>query len=63
MDEAIFLVSEDEAGVQGFTCVNHQTGYVWRSSSLMRRRGAGTERRSLMRQWLDCGPQGIVNRS
>ena len=29
MDEAIFLVSEDEAGVQGFTCVNHQTGHVW----------------------------------
>jgi GNAT superfamily N-acetyltransferase len=29
MDEAIFLVCEDEAGVQGFTCVNHQTGYVW----------------------------------
>ena len=29
MDEAIFLVSEDEVGVQGFTCVNHQTGYVW----------------------------------
>lgn len=29
MDEAIFLVSEDEAGVQGFACVNHQTGYVW----------------------------------
>jgi len=29
MDEAIFLVSEDEAGVQGFICVNHQTGYVW----------------------------------
>ena len=29
MDEAIFLVSEDETGVQGFTCVNHQTGYVW----------------------------------
>jgi GNAT superfamily N-acetyltransferase len=28
--EAIFLVSEDEAGVvQGFTCVNHQTAYVW----------------------------------
>ena len=27
--EAIFLVSEDEGGVQGFTCVNHQTGYVW----------------------------------
>lgn len=29
MDEAIFLVSEDETGVQGFTCVNHQIGYVW----------------------------------
>jgi GNAT superfamily N-acetyltransferase len=26
---AIFLVSEDDAGVQGFTCVNPQTGYVW----------------------------------
>jgi hypothetical protein len=22
-------VSEDEAGIQGFTCANHQTGYVW----------------------------------
>ncbi len=29
MAEAIFLVSEDETGVQGFTCANHQTGYVW----------------------------------
>jgi len=29
MDEAIFLVSEDAAGAQGFTCMNHQTGYVW----------------------------------
>jgi len=29
MDMAIFLVSEDDDGVQGFTCVNHQTGYVW----------------------------------
>ena len=28
MDEAIFLVSEDE-DVQGFVCANHQTGYVW----------------------------------
>ena len=27
--EAIFLVSEDEMGVQGFACANHQTGYVW----------------------------------
>jgi GNAT superfamily N-acetyltransferase len=24
-----FLVSEDETNVQGFTCANHQTGYVW----------------------------------
>src|SRR5208337_207330 len=29
LDEAIFLVSEDEAGVRGFACANHQTGYVW----------------------------------
>ena len=29
MDEAIFLVSEDEEGVQGFACANPQTGYVW----------------------------------
>ena len=29
MAEAIFLVSEDADGVQGFCCVNHQTGYVW----------------------------------
>jgi GNAT superfamily N-acetyltransferase len=29
MDEAIFLVSEDGTNVQGFTCANHQTAYVW----------------------------------
>jgi GNAT superfamily N-acetyltransferase len=29
VDEAIFLVSEDDAGLQGFVCANHQTGYVW----------------------------------
>ncbi len=29
LDQAIFLVSEDAEAVQGFTCVNHQTGYVW----------------------------------
>lgn len=29
MDEAIFLVSEDIDGVQGFVCANHQTGYIW----------------------------------
>jgi GNAT superfamily N-acetyltransferase len=29
MDHGIFLVSEDDAGVQGFVCANPQTGYVW----------------------------------
>ena len=29
MDEAIFLVSEDEEGVQGFACANHQSGLIW----------------------------------
>jgi GNAT superfamily N-acetyltransferase len=29
LNEAIFLVSEDEAGVQGFACANPQTAYVW----------------------------------
>jgi GNAT superfamily N-acetyltransferase len=29
LNEAIFLVSEDQAGIQGFTCANHQTGYLW----------------------------------
>ena len=29
LNQAIFLVSEDDAGIQGFTCANHQTGYVW----------------------------------
>ena len=29
LNEAIFLVSEDDAAIQGFTCANHQTGYVW----------------------------------
>jgi GNAT superfamily N-acetyltransferase len=29
LNEAIFLVSEDDAGIQGFACANHQTGYEW----------------------------------
>ena len=29
MDHGVFLVAEDEGGVQGFTCANPQTGYVW----------------------------------
>jgi GNAT superfamily N-acetyltransferase len=29
LDHAIFLVSEDSEGIQGFVCANGQTGYVW----------------------------------
>jgi GNAT superfamily N-acetyltransferase len=29
LDQGIFLISEDEAGVQGFVCANLQTDYVW----------------------------------
>lgn len=29
LDKAVFLVCEDETGVQGFACANHQTGYIW----------------------------------
>jgi GNAT superfamily N-acetyltransferase len=29
LNEAIFLVSEDDAEIQGFARANHQTGYVW----------------------------------
>ena len=29
LDNAIFLVSEEGGTIQGFTCVNHLTGYVW----------------------------------
>ncbi len=29
MDNAIFLVSEDNGGVQGFGCANPLIGYVW----------------------------------
>jgi GNAT superfamily N-acetyltransferase len=29
LEQAIFLVSEDEKAIQGFVCANHQTGYVW----------------------------------
>jgi GNAT superfamily N-acetyltransferase len=44
MDEAIFLVSEDETTVQGFTCANHQTGHVWALFVIdgAQRRGHGT---------------------
>ena len=44
LNEAIFLVSEDEAGVQGFACANPQTGYVWAVFVIegAQRRGHGT---------------------
>ncbi len=29
LENGIFLVSEDETRLQGFTCANPQTGYVW----------------------------------
>ena len=44
MDFGIFLVSEDAAGVRGFTCVNPLTGYVWALFVIdeMQGRGHGT---------------------
>jgi GNAT superfamily N-acetyltransferase len=41
LNAAIFLVSEDSTGVQGFTCVNHQTGYVWALFVIDEARGRG----------------------
>ena len=41
MDEAIFLVSEDEEDVQGFVCANHQTGYVWALFVIKAAQGSG----------------------
>ncbi|MEM1344350.1 MAG: GNAT family N-acetyltransferase [Pseudomonadota bacterium] len=41
MDEAIFLVSEDERDVQGFVCANHQTGYVWALFVIQEAQGRG----------------------
>lgn len=29
MEKAIFLVSEDEEGMQGFGCANPQSSYIW----------------------------------
>jgi GNAT superfamily N-acetyltransferase len=42
--EAIFLVSEDSEGLQGFACANHQTGYIWALFVIdgAQRRGHGT---------------------
>jgi GNAT superfamily N-acetyltransferase len=41
LDEAIFLISEDEAGVQGFACANHQTGYLWALFAIDETQGRG----------------------
>jgi GNAT superfamily N-acetyltransferase len=41
LNEAIFLVSEDDAGIQGFACANHQTGYVWALFVIDRAQGRG----------------------
>ncbi len=41
LEEAIFLVSEDEAGVQGFVCANPQTGCVWALFVIDGARGRG----------------------
>jgi hypothetical protein len=43
LNEAIFLVSEDDAGIQGFLCANHQTGYVL--GAVRDRRGSGARSR------------------
>jgi len=39
--EGVFLVAEDEEAVQGFTCVNPQTGYVWALFVIDGRQGRG----------------------
>jgi GNAT superfamily N-acetyltransferase len=41
LDDAISLVSEDEAGMQGFVCANPQTGYVWALFVIDEARGRG----------------------
>jgi hypothetical protein len=51
MDVAIFLVSEDETGVQGFTRVNHQTGYVWALFVIDGAQGRGHGSRLSTPQW------------
>ena len=51
MDQAIFLVSEDETGVQAFACVNHQTGYVWALFVIDEAQGEVTVRPSSTRRW------------
>ena len=40
LNEGIFLVSEDDEGVQGFACANHQRATSGRSLSSTGRRGA-----------------------
>ena len=39
--EGVFLVAEDEDGVQGFTCATPHTGYVWALFVIDNRHGRG----------------------
>lgn len=41
MDEAVFLVSEDDEAAQGFVCANHLTGCVWALFVIAAARGRG----------------------
>ena len=41
MDHGVFLVGEDDSGVQGFTCANPQTGYIWALFVIEGRHGEG----------------------
>ena len=45
LNEGIFLVSEDDEGVQGFACANHQTGYVWALFVIDGAKGRGSRNR------------------
>jgi GNAT superfamily N-acetyltransferase len=55
LNEAIFLVSENNAEIQGFVCANHQTGYVWAlfviDGSQGRGHGAALLNEAIARLW------------
>jgi hypothetical protein len=63
LNEAIFFVSEDDAGIQGFTCANHQTGYVWALFAIDGAQGVATARRSSMKRSRAFGSPGTGRRS
>ena len=60
LEEAIFLVSEDEAGVQGFVCANPQRATCGLCSSSTAPRGAVMEPRFSMRRSRGSGEPGIA---